>query len=34
LIEVWSMTGGYAYRKYSYSDDQFNGYVNTLPFPG
>ncbi len=30
----WSMTGGYAYQKYSYSDDQFNGYVNTLPYPG
>ena len=30
----WSVTGGYAYQKYDYSDDQFNGYTNTLPFPG
>jgi hypothetical protein len=30
----WSFTGGYAYQKYEYSDDQFNGYVNTLPYPG
>ena len=30
----WSMTGGYAYQKYKYSDDQFNGYTNTIPFPG
>jgi hypothetical protein len=30
----WSVTGGYAYQKYSYSDDQFNGYTNTIPFPG
>ena len=28
------MTGGYAYQKYKYSDDQFNGYTNTIPFPG
>ena len=30
----WSVTGGYAYQHYSYSDDQFNGYTNTIPFPG
>lgn len=30
----WSATLGYAYQKYDYSDDQFNGYVNTIPFPG
>ena len=30
----WSVTGGYAYQKYDYSDDQFNGYTNTIPFPG
>ena len=29
----WSMTGGYAYQKYKYSDDQFNGYTNTIPVP-
>jgi outer membrane receptor protein involved in Fe transport len=30
----WTLTCGYAYQKYDYSDDQFNGYVNTLPYPG
>lgn len=30
----WSITGGYAYQKYDYNDDQFNGYTNTIPFPG
>ncbi len=30
----WSGTAGYAYEKYNYSDDQFNGYTNTIPFPG
>lgn len=30
----WSLTGGYAYQKYDFSDDQFNGYTNTIPFPG
>ncbi len=25
----WSVTGGYAYQKYQYSDDQYNGYVYT-----
>jgi MtrB/PioB family decaheme-associated outer membrane protein len=30
----WSATAGYAYQRYSYSDDQFNGYTNTIPFPG
>src|SRR4030095_5604166 len=30
----WSVTGGYAYQKYHYNDDQFNGYTNTIPFPG
>ncbi len=29
----WSVTGGYAYQKYEYSDDAFNGYTNTIPFP-
>lgn len=30
----WSVTAGYAYEKYTYSDDQFNGYQYTVPFPG
>ncbi|NDP42622.1 MAG: MtrB/PioB family outer membrane beta-barrel protein [Aromatoleum sp.] len=30
----WSVTGGYAYQKYEYSDDAFNGYRNTIPYPG
>jgi hypothetical protein len=30
----WSITAGYAYQKYDYNDDQFSGYVNTIPFPG
>ncbi len=30
----WSITGGYAYQKYDYNDDQINGYTNTIPFPG
>jgi hypothetical protein len=30
----WSLTAGYAYQKYDYSDDQYNGYVNTIPYPG
>jgi len=30
----WQVTGGYAYEKYDYSDDQYNGYQNTIPFPG
>jgi MtrB/PioB family decaheme-associated outer membrane protein len=27
----WSMTAGYAYEKYEYSDDQYNGYQYTVP---
>lgn len=30
----WQLTAGYAYEKYEYSDDQYNGYQNTVPFPG
>ena len=30
----WSVTGGYAYQKYDYNDDQFIGYTNTIPYPG
>lgn len=30
----WQLTAGYAYEKYQYSDDQFDGYQYTLPFPG
>ena len=30
----WQVTGGYAYEKYDYSDDQYNGYQYTIPFPG
>lgn len=30
----WQFTGGYAYEKYDYSDDQYNGYQFTIPFPG
>ena len=29
-----SVTGGYAYQKYDYNDEQFIGYKNTIPFPG
>ena len=27
----WQMTAGYAYEKYEYSDDQYNGYQFTVP---
>jgi MtrB/PioB family decaheme-associated outer membrane protein len=27
----WSVTGGYAYQKYDYNDDQFAGYSNIAP---
>lgn len=30
----WSVTGGYAYQKYDYTDDAFTGYQNTIPYPG
>lgn len=30
----WSVTAGYSYEKYSYSDVRFNGYQYTIPFPG
>jgi MtrB/PioB family decaheme-associated outer membrane protein len=30
----WQFTLGYAYEKYEYSDDQFNGFQYTIPFPG
>jgi outer membrane protein OmpA-like peptidoglycan-associated protein len=30
----WSVTGGYAYQKYDYNDEQFIGYKNTIPIPG
>ncbi len=29
----WQMTAGYSYEKYDYSDDQYNGYQYTIPFP-
>lgn len=29
----WQFTAGYAYEKYEYSDDQYNGYQFTVPFP-
>jgi len=34
INKSWSVTGGYSYEKYSYSDVRFNGYQYTLPFPG
>jgi len=27
----WSTTFGYAYQKYDYTDDQYTGYINSLP---
>jgi outer membrane protein OmpA-like peptidoglycan-associated protein len=30
----WQFTAGYSYEKYDYSDDQYNGYQYTIPFPG
>jgi opacity protein-like surface antigen len=30
----WSVTAGYSYEKYSYSDVRFNGYQYTIPSPG
>lgn len=30
----WSVTAGYSYEKYTYSDARFNGYQYTIPFPG
>jgi MtrB/PioB family decaheme-associated outer membrane protein len=30
----FAVTVGYAYEKYEYSDDRFNGYQYTIPFPG
>jgi len=30
----WQFTLGYAYEKYTYSDDQYNGFQYTIPFPG
>jgi hypothetical protein len=27
----WSITGGYAYQKYDYNDDQYEGYLYSLP---
>jgi MtrB/PioB family decaheme-associated outer membrane protein len=30
----WSVTAGYSYEKYRYSDVRFNGYQYTIPFPG
>jgi MtrB/PioB family decaheme-associated outer membrane protein len=30
----WQLTAGYAYEKYEYSDDQYDGYQYTIPFPG
>jgi MtrB/PioB family decaheme-associated outer membrane protein len=30
----WGVTLGYSYERYGYSDDRFNGYKYTIPFPG
>ena len=30
----WSFTLGYAYERWRYSDAGYNGYQNTIPFPG
>jgi MtrB/PioB family decaheme-associated outer membrane protein len=30
----WSVTMGYAYEKYGYSDARYNGYTYTIPSPG
>src|SRR6266511_3239488 len=29
----WSVTAGYAYEKYEYSDQRYDGYQYTIPFP-
>jgi hypothetical protein len=29
----WSVTAGYAYEKYEYSDTRYDGYQYTIPFP-
>jgi len=34
INKSWSVTAGYSYEKYSYSDARFNGYQYTIPFPG
>jgi MtrB/PioB family decaheme-associated outer membrane protein len=34
ISKNWSMTAGYSYERYTYSDDRFNGYQHTIPFPG
>ena len=34
LDKSWSFTGGYAYQKYDYKDEQYLGYTNTVPYPG
>ena len=30
----WSFTLGYAYEKWRYNDAGYDGYQNTIPFPG
>jgi MtrB/PioB family decaheme-associated outer membrane protein len=34
LSKQWSVTGGYAYEKYSYKDAQYDGYRYTIPASG
>ena len=34
LTKQWSVTLGYSYEKYEYSDVRFDGYQYTIPFPG
>ena len=34
LNKTWSFTGGYAYERTRYSDIAYDGYQNTIPFPG
>ena len=31
INQNWSTTVGYAYQKYDYIDDQYTGYINSLP---
>lgn len=34
LSRNWAFTLGYAYERYRYDDVSYNGYTNTIPFPG
>jgi hypothetical protein len=33
LNKNWSLTAGYAYEKYEYTDTRYDGYQYTIPFP-